>query len=749
MNFDFFKVRPLFYLALLFAAGIFVFEWFKPIIRPEPDLAEKKVFIGGLIVSEIEVKVIHQETRLSFLLNARRLWIDGEPSVFREKIKVYLPNPESELNYGDEIVLEGRLVEPDGRRNPGGFDQKAYLAGTGVTRLFFGDRRSSVKILGRHRGNIVKEISLKVKKYLSCTIDSYFDGRNAVFLKALFVGERSGLDEDFKDLFVKTGTMHILAVSGFNIGFLTYSLFLILRVFFVPRNVIHFLMILAIWSYCLIVGWQAPVMRASVMATLFILSRLLGRDADLLNLLGVSALVILAVNPRQIFDVGFQLSFLAVLAILCVLPQFTRPPKILPNEKIFFREKVVWYFKELFWVSFVCIFATLPVTVQNFYLVTPLALLANLVVVPLSFGLFFLGFILFLTHGWIPKFIQFVPWVMAALMKIFTGALFFIENLPGAYWIVGKLDPALWVFLVMGLAYLCFSRRISSSAARACAVFIFSSNVFLFQGFLRQCDDKLRVTMLDVGQGDAIFFKFPHGPNLLVDAGKGQEQDKGRTVIAPFLKSQGIDTLDVLMISHPQEDHIGGMESILSDFKVQNVVHAGSEYPTALYQRLKKEIVQEKAHVLVAREGDKIEGFPDTQILVFNPPRGQESENVNNDSLVVRLAYKNTSFLMTGDIEEKILLGLVEKHDLKSDVLKVPHHGAKLANNGNIFLKEVDPKFSLISVGKHNRFKHPNPHTLSLLNDLPSNITLRTDLNHAIQLVSNGQVISLVEKKSK
>ena len=749
MNLNFFKSRPLFYLAILFGACIFMCEQLRPVAQSEADLTQKSIFIGGTIVSEIEEKIIYQEKRLSFILDVRRLWMNGKPSAIREKVKVHLPKPEAELNYGDEIVLEGRLAEPDGRRNPGGFDQKAYLANHGIKKLFFGDLKSSLKILRHRRGNVIKEISLKARKALAETIQMHFKGNDAVFLKALFLGERGGLDEDFKDLFIKTGTMHILAVSGFNIGFLTYSIFLILRAFFVPRNIVYLVMLAAIWSYCLMVGWQAPVVRASVMASLFILSKLLGRDSDVLNLLGASALVILAVNPLQLFDVGFQLSFLAVFAIICALPQFVNPPQILPNEKILFGEKIIRYFKELFWVSFVCIFATLPVTVQNFYIVTPLALVANLVAVPLSFGLFFLGFLLFLTHSCIPKFLQLIPYAMSGLMKIFTGTLFFIENLPGAYWIVGKLHPVLWLSLTGGIWYLMFSRRFKSTAVRALVVLIFAANIFLFQFLLRQADDKLHVTMLDVGQGDAIFFKFPHGPNFLIDAGKGQEQDKGRYVIAPFLRSEGIDTLDALIISHPQEDHIGGMESILQDFKVKNVIHAGSEYPSLLYQRLKEEILNENAHVLIAREGETVEGFPETRILVLNPPKGQESENVNNDSLVLKISYKDTSFLMTGDIEETILLGLSKRHDLKSDVLKVPHHGAKLANNGNIFLKEVDPKFSLISVGKRNQFKHPNPHTLSMLNDLPNNVTLRTDLNHAIQLVSDGRAISLVEKKSR
>ncbi len=751
MKTDFIRKRPLFYGAILLASVIFLNEYVfsgffshggaKNLNSKQIALDNQEVFLGGVIVSEVDEKINYEVSNVSFILNARRLWVDKKPVEYRKKVKVYLKNPSQYLSYGDEVVLEGRLAEPDERRNPGGFDQKAYLANSRITKLFFSDKKDEIKLLKSHQGLWLKEVSLKSRRLLSEAIGTYFHGESEGFLKALFLGERNGLDEDFKDLFIKTGTMHILAVSGFNIGFLSFSIFLILKLFRVPRNISYLIVLGGIWAYCLIVGWQAPVVRASIMASLFVVGRLVGRGPDLLNLMGASALVILLVNSKQLFDVGFQLSYLAVLSIAIFLPRFVQAPKLLPNEKWLFKEKLAHYFNELFWISFVCLFVTLPVTVQNFYIVAPFSLIANLVVVPLSFLLFFTGFIFFLTYGWIPKFLFFLPWLMTCMMKVFTRSLFFIENLPGAYWIVGKLDPVLWALLTAGIFYLLVTRHLARPFVRALIIFIFVSDIFLLQEAVRRFDDKLRMTVLDVGQGDAIFFEFPHGSNLLIDAGKGRAGDRGKYVIAPFLKSKGISTVDVLAISHPQEDHIGGMLSVLREFEVKNVIHAGSNYPTALYKHLKHKITDEKASVYIAREGDRIAGFSDADISVLNPPRGRQSKNINNDSLVLKIAYKNTRFLLTGDIEEEAMTYIRKEHDLRSDVIKIPHHGARLLAGGKAFVEQTMPKFSAISVGRRNPFGHPSPVTLSVLNSLPQNRVLRTDLDHAIQFVSDGQLV--------
>jgi len=503
---DSIRRQPLFYAALLLcfviATGQLLMKNMKNRdgSKIEPSLFfvrdERETVLGGVIVSEVEEKEsFYGDRRVSFVLRAEAVG----------KVKAFLKKPKEDIAYGDEIVVKGKFRFPKGVRNPGGFDTKAYYDRMGIRVLFYGAKRSEARILRRDRGNFLQSEALKIKRFLSQSLSAEFNPNDAAFLKALFLGERSDFDADFRDLFIKTGTMHILAVSGFNIGFLIVSLLFFMKPFPIPRDVKLGTILIFVWLYCLLVGWQAPVVRASFMASVFILGRILGRKTNVLNTLGFAALVILIVNPKQLFDLGFQLSFLAVFGLVTLSPVFIEKPALLPNEKLTPKEKITFYFKELFWVSFISQIVTMPVTVQNFYIVTPLSLLANLAVVSLSFLLFFSGIIFFSTFAWVPRFLFFVPWVMKLMMKMFTASLFAVENLPGAYFIVGKLNSVLWVCLVTGLAYFLLDKRIQSPRNRFFVLSLFCFNVFLLQDALRHFKDhKLQMTVLDVGQGDAI-----------------------------------------------------------------------------------------------------------------------------------------------------------------------------------------------------------------------------------------------------
>ncbi len=748
--------RPLFYAAVFLGGLILLQSYFFPGLDKKflskNDISyfvhedRSPVTLGGTIVSQVEEReTFYGSTKASFILKAGRIWeTDNKGSMpVSGLVKIYLPNPKSPLDYGDEIVMKGELAFAKGVRNPGGFDTRAYLERQGIRAVFYADKKVEAKVLRHDQGNFIQAGALKVKKALSQSLSETFSPRDASFLKALFLGERSDFEEDFKDLFIKTGTMHILAVSGFNIGFLALSVFFLLKIFPISRDLKYLVTLVAIWSYCLVVGWQAPVVRASVMATVFILGKVLGRKTDILNTLGLAAVIILSVNPGQFFDLGFQLSFLAVFGIAGFLPIFLEKPELLPNEKFTIREKLIRYFKELFWLSFVCQIVTLPITVQNFYIVTPLSLVANLVVVPASFLLFFSGVLFFLTFWWVPKFLAFLPLVMKGLMQLFVGSLFVIENLPGSYVIVGRLEPWLLALLILGVLFLLLDRRIKNSWARTAVLVLFLSNIFLIQDLTRYFHREFRMTALDVGQGDSIYFEFPKGGNLLIDAGRGGDSDKGRWVVAPFLKSKGVRTLDALVISHPQADHIGGMPTVLDEFKIKNVVEAGSRYDTKLFYLVRKKIEKEKAARLLAHLGTKIEGFSDVTILVLNPSGGNAAKNINDDSVVLKVVYKNTSFLLTGDIQEGTIRSLLDQ-DIASTVLKTPHHGAKLASSGEAFAKAVNPKISVISVGERNPYRHPSPKTIGILNSIPGNRVYRTDESGAVRLVSDGEKVTLV-----
>jgi len=753
--FDVIRRRPLFFAAVCFSVVILVQSQFPEKLSPHEislqiGKSSEPIFLNGIITSEVDARdTVYGDRLVSFVLKAKDIFKEenSRPFMATGNVKVYLRNPNKDLSYGDEVSMKGDLRLPKGVRNPGGFDQKAYLGRRGIRALFYGDHHVEPEILSRHRGNYFRERMIAVKHFLSQSLSATFNKRDAGFLKALFLGERSDLSEDFKTLFIRTGTMHILAVSGFNIGFLSLSFFFFLRPFKVSRNLKLLLTLVLVWLYCFLVGWQSPVVRASVMATILISGQLLGRKPNLLNSLGLAALVILGINPKQLFDVGFQLSFVAVFAIAQILPVFLKPLTLWPNERMTLKERLERQAEELFWISWVCLVTTLPITVENFYIVTPLSLIANMIVVPLSFLIFFTGAVFFLTFWWVPKFLFFVPLLIKVMMQFFVASLFIVEDLPGAYFIVGKLAPILLGILIAGIIYFLWDKEIKGSLARAAIIYLFILNIFLIQSLSREFDKKFQMTALDVGQGDAIYFEFPDGGNLLMDAGKGGDGDRGRWVVAPFLKSKGLRTIDALVISHPQEDHIGGMLTVLDEFQVKNIFDAGSRYDTKTFKILREKIEKEKTVTFHAHRGAQIEGFRGVQIKALNPPeREVQDQNVNNECLVLKVIYKNTNFLLTGDIEEKAMSDILNSgEDVHAQVLKVPHHGSTLGAAGESFVKAVNPKISVISVGEKNKFHHPSEATLKILSAIPGNRIFRTDQDYAVEIMSDGNDILVVD----
>ncbi|HTL69751.1 MAG TPA: DNA internalization-related competence protein ComEC/Rec2 [Candidatus Eisenbacteria bacterium] len=715
-----------------------------------------EVALGGRIVSEVaERRTAFGARRVSFTMDCSRYWSGGNAADrtterVRGRVRAYLSSPPSPLAYGDEIVLRGRLELPEGARNPGGFDPRAWLRLDGVRAVVYGGK-APPRVLRHRRGNPAQAAAFGIKRRLSASLDAAFAPREAAFLQALFLGERSGIDEDFKDLFVRTGTLHILSVSGFNIGFLAASLLFLLKPAPISRDAKLSIVLAAVWAYCLLVGWQAPVVRASFMATLFIAARISGRKADALNTLGFAALGVLLWRPRELFDVGFQLSFLAVWGLILFMPSFAPPPAVpAPGTRGKPRlaaaptafQRATRYASELFWVSLVAVFTSLPLTAWNFYLVTPLSIFANMAVVPLSFLLFFTGLFFFLFAG-LPQAL-FVPAVMKALMAAFLSSLYFFEELPGAAVIVGRPEWALLVLLSAGTAWIFLSRRFRSRPVRAACLFLFALDVFLAQEALRHLGPReLTLTVLDVGQGDALVLEFPGGGTVVVDAGKGLDGDRGRRVVAPFLKSKGIRAIDAVVMSHSDEDHAGGLPAVFDEFRVKHYF-SGADDGSRLYSLLAETAAKQSVPRGWLKDGDRIEGFRGVELDVLNPSAEYPAFLKNDNSIVLRAVYGSTAFLLTGDIGAAAMERLTASHaPLRADVLKVPHHGARMAEEGKAFVLAVAPRYAAISESRNNAFGHPAPATLSILRAAGAEI-LRTDERGALRFDSDGRSVKAV-----
>jgi competence protein ComEC len=740
---DAFRRRPLFWSALFLCALIASQRYFFPdLFQSRLPRLDTPLYLGGVISSEIEEKeTLYGERRTLFILQAKRLFLeDGRSKPASGLVKVSARDLSKDLRYGDEIVLEGEMRQPRVRRNPGGFDQKAYLKRLGVERLFYTKKDPECKVLRRGRGNPVIAWALASRNVLAGLLDKRLDPESAGFMKALLLGEKSGLEEEVKTLFMNTGTMHLLAVSGFNVGFIILAVYFLLKAFPVTPRVRLIAALIAVWTYCFIVGWQAPVVRASVMASVMILASILGRKTDPLNSLGAAAIVVLAINPGELFGVGFQLSFLAVLGILVLVPIFFRKPDLFPNETLSLGEKAVFYVKELFWISFVCQIVTLPVTVQNFYIVTPLSVLSNMVLVPIAFVLFMAG-IFFLAAGtWMPEMFSLIPDAIGALMTFALRFLRLMDALPGSVYIAGVLDAWIWAALVCGVVYFCFTRKLRGAVTRAVCLVIFIAAILGAQELSRFAGRTFRMTVLDVGQGDAIFFEFPKGGNLLVDAGRGGDGDAGRFVTVPFLRSKGIRRLDALLISHPQEDHLGGALTLVKEYPPRILYESGREHTTQLYRIWRKSVDEKNIPYRWIGKDARIGSFKDVTIDVLNPDLSEPAKKeLNNESLVLLVTYGATRFLLTGDIEDSVMRRLaLSGRDLKADVLKVPHHGSRMEEGGRLFIEKVRPGASIISCGDRNPFGHPAPRTLGALESVPGNAIYRTDRHGAVLVTSDG-----------
>lgn len=738
---DAFARRPLFFASLALAAGIFAADasglplWNE--FFPGNHVSRftgTHATVRGIVVSEPEVRAnARGERRVSFALAVESLLADGKPSRVMGRVQVYARGVDAPA-YGDTVVAKGELTEPEGRRNPGGYDARRHLFSRGVRAVLYAEK-GALRVAANGGGNPFRSVAIRVKKTLVARLENDFAPRDAAFLEALFFGEKTHLDESVKELFLRTGTLHVLAVSGFNVGFLAACVLLTFGFLPVHKRAGLCAALAAVWAYCLVVGWQAPVVRATLMATLVLTARLTGRKADTLNLAGFAALAILAWEPRQLFDAGFTLSFVAVAGLAALVPRYVgKTPAEGPAAP------ALRYGRELFYGTLAATLATLPVAVRAFHIVSPLGLVANLVVVPLVSFVFFAGFLYFLTAWWLPPALSILAFLMHAAIKLSLEALFRIERLPGACVAVGDPGPLAALALGAGVLWFAFDPRIRLGWVRALASALWVACVFLSIEAGRFAPRPFSVTFLDVGQGDCAYVEFPEGGNMLVDAGRGGDSDKGRRVVVPFLRARGVRTLDLVVATHPQDDHIGGFPAVFGECRVNHFLHAGTPYGTAAWRRCLAAAAG--SATLIARRGNNVEGFRAAKISVLHPAAAGVAKDVNDESVVLRVVSRGMSVLLTGDAGEPAMAEIAASGEpARCHVLKVPHHGAALGPSGVEFVRRASPSVSVISCGRKNAYGHPRQATLAALEAVPGGATYRTDLDGAVSVSADEKAI--------
>lgn len=709
-----------------------------------PRIPNESVVLHGTI----DADPIVRGKSLQFIVKASSIIRESREEVFEKRILTFAARSatsqlKSDLRTGMNVSVEGVVEPPFRARNPGEFDYGRYLELNDIVGVVRTKDSTGIYIEGPSNEFSLTFLVASIRRSLTDIIEAHHSSQPSSFLKGIIIADRGEIPGELKQAFIDTGTIHILAVSGFNVGIVAVVMYALFGLFRIPKKLISAATILGLLVYMLLTGATPSVVRATIMACVFLVGTLLERKTDMYNVLSVSALIILVLDPKQLFNVGFQLSFAAVLSMVYLYPLFADFIKKIPEtlQKV----KAIDYTIKLFAISLAAQLGTIPFTAFYFERISVVSLLANLVVVPVVSLNVILGFaaIAFsFLSGWLAScYAALNEFLTLFLLRFVTEA----SKVPFAYFDAVSLGASFPFFYYIGLGGIVHFNK-PRVFGKLLILLLFVVNVLLFAGLVNRQENSLTITAIDVGQGDAILIEFPDKKHVLVDAGpRSPTYDSGERIIAPFLRRKGVTSLDAIVLSHPHSDHLGGIQYLLERFQVVRLIRSEFSSNSRLYNELFATAERRGVEVIQAKAGDKLPFDSTARAFVLNPFWTYDSTaSLNNSSLVLKVLYGSSVFLLMGDVEAEAERNIVSRYGamLDCDVLKVGHHGS-ITSTSDVLLKRIAPTIAIISVGRTNKFGHPSTEIVAELKQ--QNIEVRrTDEEGAVIVRTDGSQVQII-----
>jgi len=690
------------------------------IVTDQPVMMKVRAWVAEAPVTRLKAPIsltptrpddLNYETAFTARL-AELITQDGpRPVAGRIMVKLYDRNPG--IRYGDELLLTGQLQAPNAPTNPAQFDYRDYLRKLGIRAIIYIKNAGGVRLTGRSRGGPLRMLFSARARAVSIITGS-FRGTGGAVLAAMLLGADEQLPPEVAESFRRSGTRHLLVVSGLHVAMVAGVFCLLTSLLRLPEWARSAILILCVAGYVAVTGAKPPAVRAGVMIALFALGRSLGRPQVAVNTLALAALIILLFSPGQLFMAGFQLSFVAVLSIL----YFYRPIRELlgrlgsrleteqhPEEQSLLLRGWILFKRVAFpalAVSLAAAIGVMPLVARTFHLVSPIGLLCNALLVPFAAlvvwsGLAGICLATLLLPAWSGATAALAP--AAAGARALAWGADLAAKAPFSHFNTGGV-PLWFVAAYYALVLAIIHRRRLHLTPRRLAVLAVLLLDCLALDSVWPTPAGLHATVFDVRHGGCAFFQLPSGKTLMYDCGTASRFfDVAAYVAAPALWERSVHTIDALILSHNDTDHTSGVASLMELLRVGRVVHPSAFGDAPAGEHLLARIDEHGMPRLQPSTGQVLE-LGGAVIEILGPPKSttlQIGSDPNNQSLVVRLSASGKRFLLCGDLNTSgIAWLLVSGQDLTADVIFMPHHGSWYPNIPRL-LDAVRPQAAVIS----------------------------------------------------
>ena len=702
----------------------------------------EKVIVTGIVDS----RPTSTEKGARFTVRVERVY-DGNRLVDATgRLMVYVGDGHLSLLTGDRVSVTTRLREPRNFGLPGEFDFRHKLALSTIYVTGFIANSDGVKVIKRQAADRLQWSIDSAAAWFGRFIDTSVANPESGVLRALLIGDRGAVPRQVEDLYTRTGVNHILSISGFHVGVIAFVLYqvlgwlvrrsdLLLR--YNSRRWLLFAILPVLVSYLLLSGAAPATTRSVVTIAACMFALIVERDVEPLHMLALVALAILLPWPQALFDLSFQLSFLAIWGILVLEPLFMKPFSSLHGRKIY-------RFLQFIAVSMAAIAATLLPVAHHFHRGSFTGLLSNFIVIPLlGYGAVVLGFTGLLAAPVLPPVAKIFLLASSWLVRLSDLTLGWLDRIPQLpRFTPSSVDVLLSVLLLFALSIF---RSTRSRLVAAVVITAFFALHHMPAG--EAANDLLRITFFSVGQGESTLIRFPDGSTMLVDGGGALREggmEVGERLLAPALWTMGVHKIDIMVLSHPHPDHLRGLRYIAANFPVGEFWESGYSCMAPEYRELKQILALRKVPVINLDAGSPPFLARGARVELLSPLRARSTHggtfqlagDQNEESLVFRLTIGKFSMLFTGDSgfeNEAQLLRHPEK--LACSVLKVAHHGSRHSSSIP-FLKAASPRIALIAAGYGNSFHLPSDDTLDDLRQIGAAV-YRTDIDGTVALTIN------------